>query len=174
MDATQFFPLLNHNIIHRLLLKEGFHPCLAQLFESYYDERSTKYLWNTHWSKDYDVNNGVPQGDPLSPIISVLYMSAMLNRLFSFDSTRATQCASYIDNFVLITSSLSLETNIDVLEDEYLWLAHAFNNLGISIEASKTELMHFAAKQQNTGCKRKPIHFNCIHPLLPSIELHPT
>ena len=33
--------------------------------------------------------------------------------------------------------------------------------------------MHFAAKQQTTGRGRKPIHFNCLHSMLPNIELHP-
>ena len=174
LDAVQFFPSLNHTIIVKLLLKEGFNPCLAHLFKLYYDNRSTKYLWNTHWSKDYDVNNGVPQGDPLSPVISVLYMSAMLNKLFPFTNDRSTQCTSYIDYFVLITTSPSLETNIDVLEDNFLRLSRAFNSLGITIEASKTELMHFAAKQHKMGKGCKPICFNCIHSLLPSIELHPT
>ena len=42
------------------------------------------------------------------------------------------------------------------------------------IETSKTELMHFAAKQPTSGKGRKPICFNCLHSLLPKIELHPT
>ena len=152
----------------------GFNPLLCQLFTDYYDDRSTKYLWNSHFSKDYDVNNGVPQGDPLSPIISVLYVLAMLNMLFPFDLNNASQCLSYINDFVLITASPSLETNIDQLENDSIQLSRAFNALGITIEASKTELMHFTAKQQSPGKGCKPLRFNCIHSLLPSIELHPT
>ena len=34
--------------------------------------------------------------------------------------------------------------------------------------------MHFAAKQSTSGRGHKPIRFNCIHSLLPTIELHPT
>ena len=171
LDVAQFFPC---DIIVRLLLKEGFSPLLATLFESYYDDRLTKYLWNAHFSKDYDINNGVPQGDPLSPIISVLYMSAMLNQLFPYADDCATQCMSYIDDFVLMTASPSLETNVDMLENDFIQLSQAFNSLGVTIETSKTELMHFATKQQTSGKGRKPIHFNCLHSLLPKIELHPT
>ena len=36
LDAAQFFPSLNHNLIRKLLLKEGFNLCLAHLFKSYY------------------------------------------------------------------------------------------------------------------------------------------
>ena len=108
-------------------------------------------MWNTHFSKDYDVNNGVPQGDPLSPIISVIYMSAMIRKLFPFDINASTHCLSFIDDFVLMTTSNSLETNIDVLENDFIRLSHAFNALGITIEASKMELMHFVAKQRTPG-----------------------
>ena len=71
-------------------------------------------------------------------------------------------------------SPTSLECNIDVLKDEFIKLSKAFNALGVTIETSKMELMHFAAKQQNPGHGRKPIRFNVIHSLLPNIELHPT
>ena len=174
LDAAQFFPSLNKEIIVKILLKEGFNPIICRLFETYYDDRSTKYLWNQHFSRDYDVNNGVPQGDPLSPIISVIYMSAMLHKLFPFRHDQPTHCLSYIDDFVLLTASPRLEDNVDRLENDFIRLSRAFNALGVTIEASKTELMHFAAKQPQTGRGRRPLRFNVIHSLLPNIELHPT
>ena len=82
LDVAQFFPSLNRRVIEDMLAKLGFSPLLTTLLASYYDKRSTKYLWNVFFSKDYDVQNGVPQGDPLSPIISVLYLSAALKLLF--------------------------------------------------------------------------------------------
>ena len=78
-----------------------------------------KYLWNQHFSRDYDVNNGVPQGDPLSPVISVLYVSAMLRLLFPYNEQNHSQCLSYIDDFVLLTASHSLDVNVDRLEDDF-------------------------------------------------------
>ena len=98
----------------------------------------------------------------------------MLRQLFPYDESQDTQCLSYIDDFVLLTTSPSLEHNVNVLEDEFIKLSKAFNALGVTIETSKMELIHFAAKQQNSGQGCKPIHFNIIHSLLPNIELHPT
>ena len=102
LDMAQFFPSLHRSVIVSLLLKEGFDPSFAKLFESYYDACSTKYLWNNHYSKDYDVNNGVPQGDPLSPVISVLYMLAMLHQLFPFERIALANVC-----LILMISSLS-------------------------------------------------------------------
>ena len=101
-------------------------------------------------------------------------MSAMLRQLFPFTKRQNTQCLSYIDDFVLLTASPCLEDNVDRLENDFIRLSRAFNVLGITIEASKTELMHFAAKHTQTGPGRRPLRFDTIHSLLPSIELHPT
>ena len=84
------------------------------------------------------------------------------------------QCMSYIDDFVPITASPSLNTNIDRLENAFIRRSHAFNSLGMTIEMSKMELMHFTVKQATPSKGHKPIHFNCLHSLLPNIELHPT
>ena len=60
---------------------------------------------------------------------------------------------SYIDDFILITASPSLDMNIDRLENTFIKISRAFNSLGITIEMSKTELMHFAAKQATREAK---------------------
>ena len=123
LDTAQFFPSLNKDTVVKILAKEGFNARICRLFSDYYDDCSTKYLWNQHFSRDYDVNNGVPQGDPLSPVISVIYMSAMLNHLFPFQEQNDTQCLSYIDDFVLLTASPALDTNIDRLENAFIKLS---------------------------------------------------
>ena len=46
LDAAQFFPSLNKEIIVKLLLKEEFNPILLPFFNDYYSGRSTQYLWN--------------------------------------------------------------------------------------------------------------------------------
>ena len=100
----------------------------------------------------------------------------MLHQLFPHNDNSDVHCLSYIDDFVLLTASPSLEHNVNVLEDGFIKLSRAFNSLGVTIEASKTELMHFATKQRLTvgGRGRKPIRFNVLHFMLLHIKLHPT
>ena len=67
----------------------------------------------------------------------------------------------------------SLASNIDKLEDTYRSITKAFRKLGLSVEPSKTELMHFATKNLSTHRRCKPLQFQVPFSSLPSVELHP-
>ena len=153
--------------------KGRFLPILITLLKSYYSRRSTNYKWNNFFSKDFDVNNGVPQGNPLSPIISVLYNSTLTKLLFPFHSSLSLNCSSYIDNFILVVTSPSLESNVDKLEEAYRSIAKVFHKLGLTVELSKMELMHFTTKNISTWWGCKPLQFQVPFSSLPSVELHP-
>jgi hypothetical protein len=56
-----------------------------------------------------------------------------------------TRCLFYVDDGVIITASPSLQMNIVVLRLHLLLLLQALSNLGLQVEASKTELIHFFA-----------------------------
>ncbi|KAF8701168.1 hypothetical protein AX14_000565, partial [Amanita brunnescens Koide BX004] len=51
----------------------------------------------------------------------------------------------YVDDGVIITASPSLQTNIAILRLYLLLLLQALANIGLQVETSKTELMHFFA-----------------------------
>ena len=86
------------------------------------------------------------QGDCLSPILSALYLSVAIKKVFPETMPPATtRCLFYVDDGALITASPSLQTNIDVLRLYLLLLLQALSDIGLQVEASKTELIHFYA-----------------------------
>ncbi|KAF8673940.1 hypothetical protein AX14_005289 [Amanita brunnescens Koide BX004] len=129
IDVAQFFPSLSHAVTGRILKRLGFSPVLVTLIESYFQGRVTTYKWDSATSKKYSFSLGTPQGDCLSPILSALYIS----------------CLFFVDDGVIITASPSLQTNIAVLRLYLLLLLQALNDIGLQVETSKTELMHFFA-----------------------------
>ena len=165
---AQFFPFLNTDIIQFMLAKLGFALELGQLFHSYYSTHSTKY-WNVFFSKDYDTNNGVPQGDPLSPIISVLYLSLILKMLFPFLWLMSLVSVLLMTLWLQLT--VPIYKNILKLEHTFTQLDKIFALVGLQFEPNKTELMHFAPKEQDTGWRHKPICFPILFSSLPSISL---
>ena len=121
LDIAQFFPSLRKEVILFMMCKLGFDPQLCALLSSYYDEYSTKYLWNIFFSKDFNANNGVPQGNPLSPIISILYLSLVLKSLFP-SLSNSISCLSFIDDFVLVVNNIHICDNIVQLEAAFTQL----------------------------------------------------
>ena len=61
-------------------------------------------------------------------------------QLSPFDVHAKSQCLSYIDDFVLITASPSLDSNVDQLENDFIHLLCAFNALGITIDVKTSSL----------------------------------
>ncbi|KAF8673505.1 hypothetical protein AX14_005365 [Amanita brunnescens Koide BX004] len=146
VDVAQFFPSLSHAVMGAVLKRLGFSPVLVTLIESYFRDRVTTYKWDSATSKTYNFSLGTPQGDCLSPILSALYISVAIRRVFPETMPPSTtRCLFFVDDGVIITASPSLQTNIAILRLYLLLLLQALGDIGLQVEASKTELMHFYA-----------------------------
>ncbi|KAF8701602.1 hypothetical protein AX14_000376, partial [Amanita brunnescens Koide BX004] len=146
VDVAQFFPSLSHAVMARILECLGFSPIITALIKSYFSNRVTSYKWDSAQSRKYDFSLGTPQGDCLSPILSALHISVAIRRVFPETMPPAsTRCLFFVDDSALITASPSLQTNVDVLRLYLLLLLQALSDIGLQVEASKTELIHFFA-----------------------------
>jgi ribonuclease HI len=146
IDVAQFFPSLSHPVMGRILGRLGFSPVLVTLIGSYFQGRMTTYKWDSALSKKYPFSLGTPQGDCLSPILSALYISVAIRKVFPETMPPATtRCLFYVDDGIIITASPSLQTNIAILRLYLLLLFQALADIGLQVESSKTELMHFFA-----------------------------
>ena len=146
LDIAQFFPSLSHAVMGRILKRLGFSPILVNLIKSYFSDRVTAYKWDNAVSKSYNFSLGTPQGDCLSPILSALYLSVIIRRVFPETMPPATtRCLFFVDDGMIITASPSLQTNVAVLRLYLLLLLQALADFGLQVETSKTELMHFFA-----------------------------
>ncbi|KAF8641265.1 hypothetical protein AX14_009972, partial [Amanita brunnescens Koide BX004] len=146
VDVAQFFPSLSHAVMERVLERLGFSPVLVKLIKSYFKDRVTSYKWDSAHSRKYDFSLGTPQGDCLSPILSALYISVAIRRVFPETMPPSTtRCLFYVDDGALITASPSLQMNVNVLRLYLLLLLQALSDIGLQVETSKTELIHFFA-----------------------------
>ncbi|KAF8684340.1 hypothetical protein AX14_004144 [Amanita brunnescens Koide BX004] len=154
IDIAQFFPSLNHRAVVRVLGKLGFANKLTTLLDSYFRDRTTTYKWDTATSVPYDFSMGTPQGDCLSPIVSALYLSVAIKAIFPHifppDPVRSL---FFVDDGVLYTASSSLERNVRILSSTLTRLLTVLAYIGLNIEPSKTELIHFYAFQHDTSTR---------------------
>ena len=145
VDIAQFFPSIQHHILLTILTYQGFPQFVVQCIENWIKARRTIYAMGAARSDAFQLWIGVPQGDPLSPLLSALYIAPTLFKLFAQTFNEATACIFYVDDGVILHSSPSMQLNMHYLRTKYQELATDFLAIGLRLEPGKTELMHFAA-----------------------------
>ena len=146
LDVAQFFLSMSHEVVCALLAKLGFSSKIVRFLAAFLQDRSTTYTWDgittdTH----FQCSDGVPQGDPLSPVLSALYLSLVIKRLFPWSYERWINSLFFVDDGTLVCSSPSLEDNVSTLSLFYKHFLHLLANIGLTVEQSKLELKHFIA-----------------------------
>ncbi len=151
VDIAQFFLSIQHKVMVKLLIKQGFSDKTANLIGSFFEDRKTTYRWGQQESKEYLADLGTPQGDCLLPVLSALYISLLLNTYLLWDLKQDTNCLFFVDDRTLCVSTPTMTCNVSILKRSIELLANYFLKIGIRIEPTKSELMHFTAFDLTKG-----------------------
>ena len=98
---------------------------------------------------------GIPQGSPVSPILSCLYSASVLrdltlNPLFSSRGIPVGP-RSYIDDIGFLAISDSFGENVILLRETLYRTVDALERIGMRIDPDKSDLMHFSWKRGNSS-----------------------
>jgi ribonuclease HI len=140
-DITGYFNAVNHDRLIAKLEQLGIDKNTTRLISSFLRDRSTAFSFDGFMSDPIDIRNGIPQGSPLSPILAIIY-SAELQNLRQLITRRILSFA-YIDDGALLTSSSSLNINVDRLRPAFEIVSSWLNANGLEVQPNKIELMHF-------------------------------
>ncbi|KAI5116317.1 hypothetical protein M0805_005794 [Coniferiporia weirii] len=90
---------------------------------------------------------GTPQGSPTSPILSMIFAGLVLRRF----QWCGCKLLAYIDDHLIVCVGASITANCKTLADTYCHLNGLFNQIGLNIEATKTESLHFHPPHRKLG-----------------------
>src|SRR6266478_602340 len=97
VDIAQFFPSLNHHVLLETLMFQGFPEDIVHSIGAWLCACTTIYAMAASCLEPFDLEAGVLQGDPLSPLLSALYIAPILHALFPAMLDKKTACIFYID-----------------------------------------------------------------------------
>ena len=118
---TQFFPLMLHGVLLKLLQKAGFSSKLVCWMESYLVGQKTTFTWGNIKMNGYDASIGVVQSSVLLPILAALYLS-LLTKQFH-EMVEDVDLISFVDDGTLIAQAPMWDKSLVALTMAYtsLW-----------------------------------------------------
>ena len=142
VDFSKAFDTVPHLYAVEKLRHMGFPDWITDWLSSYLTNRKAFVLVNSSRSTTFDVPSGVPQGSVLGPLIFVLYINDLCNRL----SSGRLLFADDLKIFRVINSTMdcvALQTDIDML------IRWCLEN-GMSVNIKKCKVITFCRRLSPT------------------------
>jgi hypothetical protein len=115
----------------------GLPQSLIDWTRTFLEERSIRLAFDGQIEDFSEVETGVPQGSPISPILFLIYIRDL------FQNLKDVYLLSYIDDIALATSLTSWNKNAKVLQREVEKITQTGQSQAIQFDLAKTELLHF-------------------------------
>ena len=139
-DVRGFFDNVNHNRLAAILDNLGYAPELVKWARSFLKDRKVCLSFNNVTSDERDQPVGVPQGSPLSPVLSVTYTSSLLHKMRDWNNS---SLGMYVDDEILFACAAEWAVVARLLRVRYSVCEEWLRRSGLAIEPDKTEVLFF-------------------------------
>ena len=152
-DIKGYFDFVNHQRLLRELRRKKIPLEYVKWTASFLSDREAAICLDGIRGEMKPVQNGIPQGSPISPILAAFYTAELLenfkplpNPTSSYTPSLPTQInvLMYIDDGKIYMSSNSLETNVILVKLAYLEVEKWLTSAGLAADVAKREIMHYS------------------------------
>ncbi|KAB5588027.1 RNA-directed DNA polymerase from transposon BS [Ceratobasidium theobromae] len=146
LDISRYFNNIDHSLLIRCMQRMGYPTRVLGWLQSYLSDQTASFRINDEVGTAFELwGRGIPQGSPLLPVFSSIFTAPMLALLWLC----SVQVQAYIDNLCIFEQSNMQEGCIAGLLESTCATLEALADMGLSAEASKMELIHFAKSSQD-------------------------
>lgn len=148
LDVKSAYPLVHVERLIHTLRSQDCPEYLTQLIQNFLTNRSTNIRLDNFLSHQFQVNNGLPQGSPLSVILYLLYNSNLLiNNPISLSSQHIS--IGFIDDITHLVANRDVDQNVMDLEAEGRRSLRWGKTHGAIFDKRKAQLMHFTHRRHH-------------------------
>ncbi|KAI5115781.1 hypothetical protein M0805_005029 [Coniferiporia weirii] len=148
VDIQGFFDLVHPTLLHQQLVSMGFPLNMADWCLSFMTGHSISISFDgMTLPTALKPNLGTPQGSPVSPILSTIFMGLAIQRFQQL----GCNLLAYVDDHLIVCVSPNIASNCNTLAAAYQQLNGHFLQLGLNIEAVKMEALHFHPPRRTVG-----------------------
>jgi exonuclease III len=160
LDMSKAFDRVNHTILFKKLVDKGLPTNVVRLLYIWYSNSNAFVRWGSATSQSFHLKAGVRQGGVLSPLLFVIYVDSVINRLQANGAGCTlgnvyVGCILYADDLLLISISVTeMQIMIDICTEE-------LHTLDMVLNANKCCIMRVGCRH-NCDCSAIKIQDQCI------------
>lgn len=147
LDYSKAFDTLNHDILFAILHFIGLHVQATDLLTHYLSDRKQTVTLDNNCSKALSINQGVPQGSILGPLLFTLYISNFVHKL------KHVKCHFYADDTQLYLSFYPRDVGLACtqLNADLDRLSQVSIEHSLQLNPSKSNVIVFGKKKELVG-----------------------
>ena len=139
-DVKGFFDYINHARMTAVLTQLGFNRKIVEWTRNFLRECKVRLKFNCVTTEERVQPVGVPQGSPLSPVLSIIYTSGLLHQMKHWNNS---SLGMYVDDGALFACAEEWADVNELLRARYTVCEEWLRRSGLAIEPDKTELIYF-------------------------------
>lgn len=154
-DLSKAFDSIDRDILLKKLSYYGFVGKLFCLLKSYLSNRKQLVNLNGICSSTCSINYGVPQGSILGPLLFIIFVNDLPDLKFN------SRLSIYADDTVFYLHSSCINNTYKSLQQDLLVFQNWCNFNKLTLNVSKTKIMHFSVKKKIESVLNLPsLHIN--------------
>ena len=140
IDYKKAFDSISHTVLIEKLKRFLMSNSVIDWPKDYLTGRRQRTMVSGNISSWKNVTYGVPQGSTLGPLLFLLFVDDVTNLDLQ------SKCVLYADDIVLYCANADVNSNLTMLSNDMSKIFDWSNQSRLTINFSKTKIMHFGSK----------------------------
>lgn len=146
LDVKSAYPSVHKKRLLHTLRSRNCPTYITQQIDSFLDDRTPNLRLQDYLSDKFNVNDGLPQGSPVSVILYILYNSSLLiNTDISLQADKIS--LAFVDDVTHLIAKKDIDMNILDLEEEGDRSLEWGTKHGAIFNEKKAQVMHFTHRK---------------------------